>query len=91
MGQVGWHVRHQTDLVYQAPNLGRADQGAYLVSPGDIPDLLDLERMADEHKPAIQPCFDEAGRYPVGGYEPAQQYICIEDDAHLLVTVLCPE
>ena len=58
MGQVGGHVRHQPDLVHQAPDLGGADQDAYLVSPRDIPDLIDLKRMADEHKPAIQPCFD---------------------------------
>lgn len=72
MGQAGRHVRYQPDLVYQTPDLGGPDQSAYLVSPRDIPDLLDLQRMADEHKPAIQPGFDEAGRDPVGGYEPAQ-------------------
>ncbi len=91
MGQVSGHVRHQPDLVYQTSNLGGADQSAYLVSPGDISDLIDLERMANKHKTAIQPCFDESGRDPVGGYQPAQQHIRVEDDAHLLVTVLCPE
>src|SRR3546814_3446255 len=48
MGQVGWNVRHQPDLVYQTPDLGGAYQGAYLVSTGDVPDLFNLQRMADE-------------------------------------------
>lgn len=76
------HLGRNSNLVEQPTGLKRADARPYFPATTDIPELVELNGMADQREPAAQPSLDQPTRYAIRCDQAAQQDIGVKNDAH---------